>query len=129
MAHTPENPPSLAERFKAFYYEAARTLFQPFFTLKENSGRLRTGGKNNFDLGVRQLTAGNYKDAVIRFKLSLLFDKNNPLAYVMLSQAYAGEGKWKDSEKAARKALELSPGMKDAQEMLQQAQAGQAREE
>lgn len=119
MAEAEEQPQGALNRLKAAYYEAIRIIFQPFFLLAENSSRMRTAGKNNFELGVKELNKGNYRDAIVRFKLSLFFDKDDAQAYVLLAKAYAGAEKPKDAEKAARKALELSPGMEEAAQLLQ----------
>ncbi len=53
--------------------------------------------QEQYDLGVRYLSDGNYEEAVLAFKAAIEIDPKQPDAYVGLSDAYIGLG---DYEKA-----------------------------
>ena len=64
--------------------------------------RSGTGWQEQYDLGVRYLSEGNYEEAVIAFTAAIEIDPKRPEAYLGLADAYTGAG---DLD-AARKALE-----------------------
>ena len=61
-----------------------------------------TTWQEQYDLGVRYLSEGNYEEAVIAFTAAIEIDPKRPEAYLGLADAYTGAG---DLD-AARKALE-----------------------
>ena len=66
---------------------------------KKNNG---TTWQEQYDLGVRYLSDGNYEEAIIAFTVAIKIDSKRPEAYLGLADAYTGAG---DLD-AARKALE-----------------------
>lgn len=58
--------------------------------------------QEQYDLGVRYLSEGNYEEAIIAFTAAIEIDPKRPEAYLSLADAYIGAG---DLD-AARKALE-----------------------
>lgn len=58
--------------------------------------------QEQYDLGVRYLTDGNYEEAIIAFTAAIEIDSKRPEAYLGLADAYTGAG----DLGAARKALE-----------------------
>ena len=58
--------------------------------------------QEQYDLGVRYLSDGNYEEAIIAFTAAIKIDSKRPEAYLGLADAYTGAG---DLD-AARKALE-----------------------
>lgn len=58
--------------------------------------------QEQYDLGVRYLSDGNYEEAIIAFAAAIEIDPKRPEAYLGLADAYTGQG---DLD-AARKALE-----------------------
>lgn len=58
--------------------------------------------QEQYDLGVRYLSDGNYEEAIIAFTVAIKIDSKRPEAYLGLADAYTGTG---DLD-AARKALE-----------------------
>ena len=67
-------------------------------------GKKDGGGtwQEQYDLGVRYLSDGNYEEAIIAFTAAIKIDSKRPEAYLGLADAYIGAG---DLD-AARKALE-----------------------
>ena len=66
---------------------------------KKNNG---TTWQEQYDLGVRYLSDGNYEEAIIAFTAAIEIDPKRPEAYLGLVGAYIGTG----NLDAARKALE-----------------------
>ena len=66
---------------------------------KKNNG---TTWQEQYDLGVRYLSDGNYEEAIIAFTAAIEIDAKRPEAYLGLADAYTGAG----DLGAARKALE-----------------------
>ena len=58
-----------------------------------------SGWQAKYDLGVRYLSDGNYEEAVIAFTAAIEIDPKNPEGYLLLADAYMGQG---DAEAALR---------------------------
>ena len=70
---------------------------------KKDTGAAGVGSwQDQYDLGVRYLSDGNYEEAIIAFTAAIKIDSKRPEAYLGLADAYTGAG---DLD-AARKALE-----------------------
>ena len=72
-----------------------------------------TSWQEQYDLGVRYLSEGNYEEAVIAFTAAIEIDPKRPEAYLGLADAHIGAG---DLD-AARKALEDGLAATDASEI------------
>lgn len=78
--------------------------------------------QEQYDLGVRYLSDGNYEEAIIAFTAAIEIDSKRPEAYLGLADAYTGTG---DLD-AARKALEdglVATGDADIQSRLDELSA------
>lgn len=78
--------------------------------------------QEQYDLGVRYLSDGNYEEAIIAFTAAIKIDSKRPEAYLGLADAYTGTG---DLD-AARKALEdglVATGDADIQSRLDELSA------
>ena len=70
---------------------------------KKDTGAAGVGSwQDQYDLGVRYLSDGNYEEAIIAFTAAIKIDSKRPEAYLGLADAYIGAG----ALDAARKALE-----------------------
>ena len=83
-------------------------------TLSTCGGKASSGGsgwQDQYDLGIRYLSEGNYKEAVIAFTAAIEIDPKNPTAYLGRAQATVFAGETDESLSAAladyEKALEL----------------------
>ena len=80
-----------------------KKLFVLLLTLAVTLGLLGCGQKTStweeqYDLGVRYLSEGNYEEAILAFNAAIEIDPKRPEAYVGLAKAYTAQG---DPEKAA----------------------------
>ena len=62
-----------------------------------------TGWQEQYDLGVRYLSEGNYEEAVIAFTAAIEIDPKRPEAFLGRGSAYIGRrgdgGKWREAGK------------------------------
>ena len=74
--------------------------------------------QEQYDLGVKYLSEGNYEEAIIAFTAAIEIDPKNPLAYIGRGGAYVGSGETEENLTAARtdyeKAIELDETNVDA---------------
>ena len=74
--------------------------------------------QEQYDLGVKYLSEGNYEEAIIAFTAAIKIDPKNPLAYIGRGGAYVGSGETEENLTAARtdyeKAIELDETNVDA---------------
>ena len=74
--------------------------------------------QEQYDLGVKYLSEGNYKEAIIAFTAAIEIDPKNPLAYIGRGGAYVGSGETEENLAAAladyEKAIELDETNVDA---------------
>lgn len=80
-----------------------KKLFVLLLTLAVTLGLLGCGQKaspweEQYDLGMRYLSEGNYEEAILAFNAAIEIDPKRPEAYVGLAKAYTAQG---DPEKAA----------------------------
>jgi tetratricopeptide (TPR) repeat protein len=78
-------------------------------------GNLR---ENNFELGKKHYSLGNFDDAVMRFKFVTLLDQNYADAWYWLGRSYIANGKKPDAVNSLKKALAIKPNWPEAHEML-----------
>jgi len=74
--------------------------------------------QTNFEKGITEIEAKNYKKAVKYLKKAAKKDKNNADIYNLLGYSYRKMGKYDDSLKYYTKALELEPTHLDANEYI-----------
>ncbi|MCI9332969.1 MAG: tetratricopeptide repeat protein [Oscillibacter sp.] len=74
--------------------------------------------QEQYDLGVRYLSEGNYEEAIIAFTAAIEIDPNQALAYVGRGDAYIGAGETEEKLAAAQadyeKAIELGETLAEA---------------
>ena len=74
--------------------------------------------QEQYDLGVKYLSEGNYEEAIIAFTAAIKIDPKNPLAYIGRGGAYVGSGETEENLAAAladyEKAIELDETNVDA---------------
>ena len=74
--------------------------------------------QEQYDLGVKYLSEGNYEEAIIAFTAAIEIDPKNPLAYIGRGGAYVGSGETEENLAAAladyEKAIELDETNVDA---------------
>ena len=58
--------------------------------------------QEQYDLGVRYLSEGNYEEAVIAFTAAIEIDPKRPEAYVGRGDAYIGSGETEETLSAVR---------------------------
>ena len=66
--------------------------FAMILTLCACGKKSGTGWQEQYDLGVRYLSEGNYEEAVIAFTAAIEIDPKNALAYIGRGDAYLGQG-------------------------------------
>ena len=57
--------------------------------------------QEQYDLGVKYLSEGNYEEAIIAFNAAIKIDPKNPLAYIGRGGAYVGSGETEENLAAA----------------------------
>lgn len=82
---------------------------------------IRNIKENNFELGKKHYSMGNFDDAVMRFKMVTWFDPNYADGWLWLGKSYIANGKKPDAVNALKKALALRSNWPEAQEMLKTA--------
>ena len=74
--------------------------------------------QEQYDLGVKYLSEGNYEEAILAFTAAIEIDPKNPLAYIGRGGAYVGSGETEENLAAAladyEKAIELDETNVDA---------------
>ena len=74
--------------------------------------------QEQYDLGIRYLSEGNYEEAIIAFTAAIEIDPKQALAYVGRGDAYMGSGEAEENLTAAQadyeKALELDKTLENA---------------
>ena len=74
--------------------------------------------QEQYDLGIRYLSEGNYEEAIIAFTAAIEIDPRQPLAYVGRGDAYLGSGETEKNLTAAQvdyeKAMELDETLESA---------------
>ena len=83
---------------------------------KKNNG---TTWQEQYDLGVRYLSEGNYEEAVIAFTAAIKIDSKHPEAYLGLSDAYTEQGDIANAVKVLERGQEQT-GDQTIQERLEQ---------
>lgn len=74
--------------------------------------------QTNFELGLRYLNSGAFKDAIIRFKIVLWLNPKNPYAHYLLGKSYVYAGKYEKAVEPLKIALKAKPEMEEAQFFL-----------
>lgn len=80
--------------------------------------KMKDLGKTNCDLGLLHLHRGNISDAKFRFKLTLKFKPDYPLAFYGLGSCAFYEGDKETAKILLEKALAMDPTIEDATYML-----------
>jgi len=70
------------------------------------------------ELGIKQLKAGNYFDAALRFKFVLWMNKRNVIAHYLLGKSYFYRGKFAECVPPLKEALRLQPDFEEAKFLL-----------
>lgn len=73
--------------------------------------------EEQYDLGVRYLSEGNYEEAIIAFVAAIEIDPKNVDAYLSLADAYAATGDYKSAEKLFSRAYDSGLGEKDVESL------------
>lgn len=73
--------------------------------------------QEQYDLGVRYLSEGNYEEAIIAFTAAIEIDPKNVDAYLSLADAYAATGDYKSAEKLFSRAYDSGLGEKDVESL------------
>ena len=62
--------------------------------------------QEEYDLGVRYLSEGNYEEAILAFEAAIEIDPKAPGAYLALANAYVGQGDYENAGSVLTRALE-----------------------
>mgnify|MGYP000018329679 CR=1 FL=1 len=73
--------------------------------------------QEQYDLGVRYLSEGNYEEAIIAFTAAIEVDPKNVDAYLSLADAYAATGDYKSAENLFSRAYDSGLGEKDVESL------------
>lgn len=71
--------------------------------------------QEQYDLGIRYLSEGNYEEAIIAFTAAIEIDPNRAEAYVGRGDAYVGSGETEENLAAAQVDYELAIELDDSQ--------------
>lgn len=77
-----------------------------------------THWKEQYDLGVRYLSEGNYEEAIIAFTAAIEIDPKQAEVYIKLADAYVGMGDRENALDVLRKGIENAEEINDLQNML-----------
>ena len=66
-----------------------------------------TSWQEQYDLGTRYLSEGNYEEAIIAFSAAIEIDPKSPDGYISLADAYVGMGDIDKAEAVLQEALNL----------------------
>ena len=72
------------------------------------------GWQEQYDLGQKYLTEGNYEEAILAFTAAIEIDPKQPLAYVGRGRAYIASGATEDNLAAAQADFETAIGLDDS---------------
>ncbi len=95
----------LSEAYK--YFRLASSKLKEM--INSNQKKLSNIAATNLDLGIYHLREGNINDAIFRFHLVLLLDKDNIPAMYNMARAYIAKDKETKASYYISKCLELSP--------------------
>ena len=98
----------------------ALLLFIGLVACGQGSGQTSEAGaastwQEQYDLGVRYLSEGNYEEAIIAFTAAIEIDPNRAEAYVGRGDAYIGSGETEENLAAAQADYELAIELDDSQ--------------
>lgn len=65
-----------------------------------------TAWQEQYDLGVRYLSDGNYEEAIIVFTAAIEIDSKRPEAYISLADAYIGIGDYDEARRVLQEGQE-----------------------
>ena len=77
--------------------------------------------QEQYDLGVRYLSEGNYKEAIIAFTAAIEIDPKRPDAYAKLAEVYTAQGDWQAAADILEKGYDAT-GDEGLRQQLEQAQ-------
>jgi tetratricopeptide (TPR) repeat protein len=77
--------------------------------------------KADYDIGYRQLKAGEYKAAIKAFKRVIKVNPKHAMAYTNMAYSYRKLGKYSRAVKLYNKALKLEPNLPEAHEYMGEA--------
>lgn len=109
-----KQPQTYVEQAKSYGDQAVRKLFG----LPEGWHRNLDIVKNNYNLGVRNLEAGNYKDAEFRLKFLVWMDAGHKDGWYQLARAQVALGKKADAANSIKKLLMLDAEHAEARQLL-----------
>jgi len=115
-------PLTFKQQVKHYTEELLRFLFG----LSVSLGRGTEVARNNFNLGLRHLSLGNYGDAIFRFKAVTWMEPQNAQAWYQLGTAYLADRRAVTAGNCYRKALSLQPEFEEASYMLAIARGSRA---
>jgi tetratricopeptide (TPR) repeat protein len=98
-----------------------KKLKQDFLEFIEKLKTIRNVKGNNFELGKKHYSLGNFDDAVMRFKMVTWLDPNYADGWYWLGKSYIANSKKPEAVDALKKALALRPNWPEAQDMLKMA--------
>ena len=96
----------------------SETALKYLFSLSAKFGRSGEVAGNNYQLGLKHLAAGNYGDAVFRFKAVTWLQPENIEAWYNLATSYLAARRVAESVATYRKTLALKPNHEEAAYML-----------
>ena len=84
--------------------------------------------QEQYDLGQKYLTEGNYEEAILAFTAAIEIDPKRPEAYLSLADAYLGSGDYDKALELLRQAAENIPDSQDLAEKLDKLENGWSEE-
>ena len=103
----------------SFYEKMANYAKLSLDFLTSAYDKLNNLARSNIELGIYQMRSGQFYDAAIRFKMSLWFDRNNPITYYLLGKSYVYDGKRQKAIAPLKRALALDPKLAEAGFLLE----------
>ena len=76
-------------------------------------GQKATTWQEQYDLGVRYLSEGNYEKAIIAFTAAIEIDSKHQEAYISLADAYIGLGDYDKARSTLQKGREVCGDLED----------------
>lgn len=92
--------------------------------LFQNNDSNKTSWQEQYDLGVRYLSEGNYEEAIIAFTAAIEIEPKQADAYVQLANLYIGFGDIADATDILHKALEHCNDITSVADLLAQLESG-----
>ncbi|MEZ5690553.1 MAG: hypothetical protein R3D71_02675 [Rickettsiales bacterium] len=83
-----------------------------------NFSKLGNITKSNYELGRKYYAQENFADAILRFRIVTLINKNHYMAWYYLAESYLKIGKKKQSIDAIKKTLSIKPDLKEGKELV-----------